>query len=261
MANTKMNKEQMVKFLDENFKKVKDKSLRDRITYTANAWKKDAKSVGITDLRTLVKEVSSVLAPTQTEATPVPANSVKKTLKKKSSEPAEPVKEAETAPEEKKPTKKTPAKKTITKKTAVQKDESKGRAFDLATMFADTIETEIGVLEKAQDIKNFNDLAKALENEEEIYFAFYWTKRHLRQFDYCNYREIKKPAEFANDLDLVSCIYLSDEGKLAIGVSSYTDAPYIIEPNEMKITEDGLRYSSSMEFEVYRLVEEADEEE
>lgn len=259
MNTTKMNKEQMVKFLDENFKKVKDKSLKDRITYTANAWKKDTKSVGISDLRTLVKEVASVLTPAQAEATPAPANSVKKTLKKKTAEPKkESVEETEEeVQEEKKPAKKTPAKKTPAKKTAVQKDETKGRAFDLASMFSDTIETEIGVLEKAQDIKDFNDLAKALENEEEIYFAFYWTARLLRQFDYCPCKTVKKPKEFANDLDLVSCIYLSDEGKLAIGVSSYTDAPYIIEPGDMKITEEGFRYSNTMEFEVYRLVEEA----
>lgn len=258
MNTTKMNKEQMVKLLDENFKKVKDKSLKDRITYTANAWKKDAKSVGISDLRTLVKEVASVLTPAQTEATPAPANSVKKTLKKKTAEPKkESVEETEEVQEEKKPAKKTPAKKAPEKKTAVQKDESKGRSFDLASMFSDTIETEIGLLEKAQDIKNFNDLAKALENEEEIYFAFYWTKRLLRQFEYCPLRTVAKPKEFANDLDLVSCIYLSDEGKLAIGVSSYTDAPYILVPEDMKITEDGFRYSNTMEFEVYRLVEEA----
>ena len=69
---------------------------------------------------------------------------------------------------------------------------------------------------------------------------------------------MKKPKEFDNDLDLVSCIYLSDEGTLAIGVSSYTDAPYIIAPEDMKVTEDGFRYSNQMEFEVYRLVGEVE---
>lgn len=241
MTNTnKMNKEQMVNFLDEHFKEVKDKSLKDRITYTANAWKKDAKSVGVTDLRSLVKEVLSVLTPA--EATPAPANSVKKTLKKKTAEPKE----------------ETPAEEKSEKKSAVKKSDTKGRAFDIADVFADSFEVQFGTLEKAQDIKDFKDLAEALKNEEEIYFAFYWTSRLLRQFDYCPIKTVKKPKEFDNDLDLVSCIYLSDEGTLAIGVSSYTDAPYIIAPEDMKVTEDGFRYSNQMEFEVYRLVGEVE---
>lgn len=256
MTNTnKMNKEQMVAFLDEHFKEVKDKSLKDRITYTANAWKKDAKSVGITDLRSLVKEVLSVLTPA--EATPAPANSVKKTLKKKTAEPKEET-PAEEKSEKKPAKKKAPAKKAPEKKSAVKKSDAKGRAFDIADVFADSFEVQFGTLEKAQDIKDFKDLAEALKNEEEIYFAFYWTSRLLRQFDYCPIKTVKKPKEFDNDLDLVSCIYLSDEGTLAIGVSSYTDAPYIIAPEDMKVTEDGFRYSNQMEFEVYRLVGEVE---
>ena len=140
----------------------------------------------------------------------------------------------------------------------MKKSDTKGRAFDIADVFADSFEVQFGTLEKAQDIKDFKDLAEALKNEEEIYFAFYWTSRLLRQFDYCPIKTVKKPKEFDNDLDLVSCIYLSDEGTLAIGVSSYTDAPYIIAPEDMKVTEDGFRYSNQMEFEVYRLVSEVE---
>lgn len=253
MTTAKMNKEQMVQFLDEHFNGVTDKNLQERITYTANAWKKDHDSVKLSDLRPLVKEVEALLP--EEESKPAPANSTKKTLKK-SSKKEEPETE-ETAPkEEKKAPAKKPVAKKSEKKSAVQKSEQKGTNFDLAGMFEETITTEIGTLTKAQDIKTFADLRKALENEEEIYFAIYWTERLLRQFDYVGTIEtVKKPKNFPNDLDLVSCIYLSDEDKLAVGISSYTDMPYIIQPKDMTITEDGFRYTSNMEFELYRLTD------
>lgn len=253
MTTAKMNKEQMVQFLDEHFNEVTDKNLQERITYTANAWKKDHDSVKLSDLRPLVKEVEALLL--EEESKPAPANSTKKTLKK-SSKKEEP-KTEETAPkEEKKAPAKKPVAKKSEKKSAVQKSEQKGTNFDLAGMFEETITTEIGTLTKAQDIKTFADLRKALENEEEIYFAIYWTERLLRQFDYVGTIEtVKKPKNFPNDLDLVSCIYLSDEDKLAVGISSYTDMPYIIQPKDMTITEDGFRYTSNMEFELYRLTD------
>lgn len=253
MTTAKMNKEHMVAYLDEHFNEVTDKNLQERITYTANAWKKDHDSVKLSDLRPLVKEVKALLP--EEESKPAPANSTKKTLKK-SSKKEEP-KTEETAPkEEKKAPAKKPVAKKSEKKSAVQKSEQKGTNFDLAGMFEETITTEIGTLTKAQDIKTFADLRKALENEEEIYFAIYWTERLLRQFDYVGTIEtVKKPKNFPNDLDLVSCIYLSDEDKLAVGISSYTDMPYIIQPKDMTITEDGFRYTSNMEFELYRLTD------
>lgn len=253
MTTAKMNKEQMVQFLDEHFNEVTDKNLQERITYTANAWKKDHDSVKLSDLRPLVKEVEALLP--EEESKPAPANSTKKILKK-SSKKEEP-KTEETAPkEEKKAPAKKPVAKKSEKKSAVQKSEQKGTNFDLAGMFEETITTEIGTLTKAQDIKTFADLRKVLENEEEIYFAIYWTERLLRQFDYVGTIEtVKKPKNFPNDLDLVSCIYLSDEDKLAVGISSYTDMPYIIQPKDMTITEDGFRYTSNMEFELYRLTD------
>lgn len=253
MTTAKMNKEQMVKFLDEHFNEVTDKNLQERITYTANAWKKNADSVKITDLRPLVKEVEALLP--KEESKPAPANSAKKTLKKSSKQEEPKAEETEAKEEKKTPAKKTVAKKSE-KKSAVQKSEQKGTNFDLAGMFSETISTEIGTLKKAQDIKTFADLRKALENEEEVYFAIYWSERLLRQFDYVGTIEtVKKPKNFPNDLDLVSCIYLSDEDKLAVGISSYTDMPYIIQPKDMTITEDGFRYTSNMEFELYRLTD------
>ena len=252
MTTAKMNKEQMVQFLDQHFNEVTDKNLQDRITYTANSWKKNADSVKLSDLRPLVKEVEAILP--KEESKPAPANSTKKTLRK-SSKKEEPVEEKTAPAEEKKeaPAKK-PAPKKPEKKSAVQKSAQKGTAFDLADTFADTIQTEIGTLEKAQDIKTFADLRKALANEEEIYFAVYWTPRLLKQFGYSPIDSIKCPKSFANDLDLVSCIYIGDEDTIAVGISAYTDAPYNFQPKDLIVDEEsGLRYVNSAEFELYRL--------
>ena len=261
MTTAKMNKEQMVQFLDQHFNEVTDKNLQDRIVYTANAWKKSPDSVKLSDLRPLVKEVESILP--KEESKPAPANSTKKTLRK-SSKKEEPVAEKTAPAEEKKapvnkeekkeaPAKK-PAPKKPEKKSAVQKSAQKGTAFDLADTFADTIQTEIGTLEKAQDIKTFADLRKALANEEEIYFAVYWTPRLLKQFGYSPIDSIKCPKSFANDLDLVSCIYIGDEDTIAVGISAYTDAPYNFQPKDLVVDEEsGLRYVNSAEFELYRL--------
>lgn len=261
MTTAKMNKEQMVQFLDQHFNEVTDKNLQDRIVYTANAWKKSPDSVKLSDLRPLVKEVEALLP--KEESKPAPANSTKKTLRK-SSKKEEPVAEKTAPAEEKKAPvnkeekKEAPAKKTAPKKPekkpAVQKSEQKGTAFDLADTFADTIQTEIGTLEKAQDIKTFADLRKALANEEEIYFAVYWTPRLLKQFGYSPIDSIKCPKSFANDLDLVSCIYIGDEDTIAVGISAYTDAPYNFQPKDLIVDEEsGLRYVNSAEFELYRL--------
>ena len=261
MTTAKMNKEQMVQFLYQHFNEVTDKNLQDRITYTANSWKKNADSVKLSDLRPFVKEVEALLP--KEESKPAPANSTKKTLRK-SSKKEEPVEEKTAPAEEKKAPvnkeekKEAPAKKTAPKKPekkpAVQKSEQKGTAFDLADTFADTIQTEIGTLEKAQDIKTFADLRKALANEEEIYFAVYWTPRLLKQFGYSPIDSIKCPKSFANDLDLVSCIYIGDEDTIAVGISAYTDAPYNFQPKDLIVDEEsGLRYVNSAEFELYRL--------
>ena len=261
MTTAKMNKEQMVKFLDQHFNEVTDKNLQDRIVYTADAWKKSPDSVKLSDLRPLVKEVEAILPKEESKA--APANSAKKTLRK-SSKKEEPVEE-KTAPAEenkslvnKEEKKEAPAKKTAPKKpekkSAVQKSAQKGTAFDLADTFADTIQTEIGTLEKAQDIKTFADLRKALANEEEIYFAVYWTPRLLKQFGYSPIDSIKCPKSFANDLDLVSCIYIGDEDTIAVGISAYTDAPYNFQPKDLVVDEEsGLRYVNRAEFELYRL--------
>lgn len=181
------------------------------------------------------------------------------TKAEKSEEVKTPATEVETSDEKKeavksakKTGKKTPAKKVAPKSavTPVTGTDKNDKTVQLASMFSETIEVEGETYKIAHDIKTMEDLHKAFEADEEIIFAYYWTKRHLRQFPYFN-SWLGQPKEFKNDLDLVSIIYVSDEFKVAHGVSMYTEAPYSVLPVDMT-EEDGLRLSGGIEFQIYR---------
>lgn len=268
-------KKEAVRFLDENYPNITDKSLADRIRYTANSMKKDTKSVSFADLKELCVETEKHLAEVTSNKMPAPvepekvapAASLKKTSKpEKSSEKTEkePEKTPEQPKEEKPAGKKTSLKKKSAEKKAPEKpakkeeksavaDSSTGHSVDIAMSFKDSFDTEIGTMHKASDLKTFDDLRTAIESGEEIYFAFYWTVRLLRQYPYCNIKTIANPKKFDNNVDLVSLIYIDDDDRLAVGISSVTSAPYFLIPDDLKPLEDGIRYSSGMEFEVYRL--------
>ena len=94
------------------------------------------------------------------------------------------------------------------------------------------------------------DLHKACENDEELIFAFYWSKRHLRQFPYFN-NWFGTPKEFPQDLDLSSCIYVSDEGRVAYAVSMYEEAVYMMRAEDIPEFE-GVRFSNGIEYQIYR---------
>lgn len=230
-----MKKVEMIQFLKDNLGAVKNSSLLDQIKYTLDAWKKDQKSVGYSDLRPLCREVRSFL---EEEPQPQPQNSVKKPLKK------DPSNEKQT---DKKPVK---AKSTATK--------------DLAVSFEDTIQVEnIGTLEKAQDITNFKELEDALGNGERILIGVYWSERLLKQFDYApQIPTIKKPDKFANDLDILQVIFVEEGSPLCVCLSTMTYAPYHFVEGDFKIITDyNFRISNGMEFELYRVIEEDDSEE
>lgn len=276
---TKTTKEQLKQFINDNAKAVKskDKSLFDRMTYTGKVAKEDDSKVTRKDLVDLAKETLKVLGKDtnvsalevkETPATPVAENSVKKlgkgvSKKQKSMEETEPKESDEEEPadevkEEKVDTKKS-AKKSLGKKKDLPKkdgvtalEESSDKTVQLAKMFPQTIEVGDSKYEIAHDIKSMEDLHKALANDEEIVFAYYWTKRHLRQFPYFS-GLLGQPKSFENDLDLATAIYVSDEHKVAYAVSMYYEALYTTIPSDFK-EEDGLRINNGMEFQIYRAV-------
>lgn len=275
----KTTKAELKSFLGANAKAVqkKDKNLFDRIAYASKVAKEDDSKVKRTDLISLVKDVMKTLGDAVVEAidVPVPAlataeNSVKKLAKgvskkqeiKNDEEDTEDVVESDETAEDveeevvEKTAKKSSkgAKKPAPKKDGVTvlNDTNNSKAVQLAKMFPQTIEVGDAKYELASDIKTMEDLYNALGNDEEIVFAYYWTKRHLKQFPYYN-GWLGQPKSFDNDLDLATAIYVSDEKKVSYQVSMYTEAVYAILPTDFE-EEDGVRISGGIEYQIYRAV-------
>ena len=272
---------------------TKDKDLFDRLVYADKMLKKDESKVQRADLVSLAKDVMKLLGdeckepksmketPTKTEVeTPVEPkaeNSVKKlakgTSKKQEVKKEEPEKSSEgdktidetpveTKTEEKADTKKSAKKSSLGKKS--KKDEPKKdgvtalegseKTVQIAKHFPKTLDVGDTKYELASDIKTMDDLYKSLvENEEDIVLAFYWTKRHLKQFNYFG-QYLGQPESFDNDLDLASVIYVSEERKVCYSVSQYTEAIYTTLAWEVPEDEDGIRISTSIDYQIYRAV-------
>ena len=278
---TKTTKEQLKSFLGANAKAVKtaDKDLFDQIAYADKMAKKDDSKVTRKDLVDLVKSVIALLgdkcvepalAQEKAPATPQAENSVKKLAKgvskkqetkedtssEKSGEGEKTAEETQGAEEKKAPKKSLSGKKKpATKKegvTDLEPTTSSDKAVQLAKMFPKTIEVGDTKYELAEDIKTLEDLYEALNKDEEIVFAYYWTKRHLKQFDYFM-GWLGQPKSFDNDLDLATAIYVSDEKKVSYQVSMYTEAVYTILPTDFEEV-DGVRVAGGIEFQIYRAV-------
>ena len=249
---TKTTKEQLTKFLGVNAKAVqkKDKDLFDRMVYSSDMMKKDQSKVTRKDLVDLAKEVIALLGNKCSEPamTPVAESSVKKLNKKTETK--------KDSSDEVKGEKKT------TKKSATKKQEKvvelnpvdNKKSVQMAKAFPKTLEVGDNKYELAEDIKTMDDLYTALSDEEEtVVFAYYWTKRHLKQYDYFN-GYLGQPKEFEKDLDLATAIHISDEKKVSYQLSMYTEAIYTILPEDLE-EEDGIRIAGGIEFQIYRQVE------
>ena len=273
---TKTTKEQLKAILGANVKAVQkeDKDLFDRIAYADKVSKKDDSKVTRKDLVDLVKDVIALLGDKLIEPSlqPVAENSTKKLSKgvsKKQTakeESSEEVSESdETADEQteekvdsKKSAKKSLGGKKTRKKSAPKKDgvtvlnPENDKAVQLAKMFPQTIEVGDSKYELASDIESMDDLYEALNNDEEIVFAFYWTKRHLKQFPYFD-GHLGQPKSFDNDLDIAMAIYVSDDKVVSYQISQYTEACYMVKPESIP-EEDGIRMSNGIEYQIYRAV-------
>ena len=277
-------KEDLINYLNSTIKAVKsaDKNLYDRIVYTGKSYNKDNASVTKGDLASLAKEVLALLTP-QKELQVVVENSVK-TLKKikkseevKSESVKEPVKEAPKKEAPKKEAPKTEVKKSETPKKDTKKDtketpkntpkkEQKKEEtpkrdhswyLNAQKDFEKTFELDGVTYELAEDIKTMEDLYKAVsdENGAPVVFAFHWNKQQIKAFDYFNH-QVPTPKEFPLDLDLATCIYVSDEKIVAYALSMYTEANYCILPDDISDSEDGVRFSSGVDYQIYRQITE-----
>lgn len=272
---SKTTKQELANVLGANAKVVKeqDKNLYDQMAYTSDMMKKDDKKVTRRDLVDLVKDVmkalgdkfvepalaeEKTLAPVQPQAENAVKKLTKGVSKKQEMKPAkeEPAKDESTEEQgaEKAP-KKSLGKKSTTKKskegvTDLEPATSSDKAVQLAKMFPKEISVGDDTYELAEDIKTFDDLYDALEKDEDIVFAYYWTKRHLKQFDYFM-GWLGQPKSFDNDLDLATAMYVSDEKKVAYQISMYTEAVYTILPTDFDEV-DGVRVAGGIEYQIYR---------
>lgn len=280
---TKTNKETLKTFLGLNAKAVKeqDKNLFDQMMYTDKMLRKDESKVTRKDLVDLAKSVIALLgdkcvepalAQEKTPATPQAENSVKKLAKgvskkqetkeesssKESGESEKTAEETQGVDEKKAPKKSLGGKKKpATKKEGVtvlntDADTNSEKAVQLAKAFPKTLEVGDSKYELAEDIKTLDDLYEALNKDEEIVFAYYWTKRHLKQFPYFG-GWLGQPKSFDNDLDLATAMYVSDEKKVSYQISMYTEAVYTILPTDFEEV-DGVRVAGGIEYQIYRAV-------
>ena len=279
---TKTTKEQLKSFLGANAKAVKtaDKDLFDQIAYADKMAKKDDSKVTRKDLVDLVKSVITLLgdkcvepalAQEKAPATPQAENSVKKLAKgvskkqetkeetssKESGESEKTAEETQEAPAKEEKVDKKSAKKSLGGKKAPKKDgvtalegSENQKTVQMAKAFPKTLEVGDSKYELAEDIKTLDDLYEALNKDEEIVFAYYWTKRHLKQFPYFG-GWLGQPKSFDNDLDLATAMYVSDEKKVSYQISMYTEAVYTILPTDFEEV-DGVRVAGGIEYQIYR---------
>lgn len=252
----KTTKEAMKEFLKDNLAVVKG-DLKDRVKY---ALKASDDKLTRKDLVDLVKEVTALVeeAPakkTETKAKPKAENSLKKPAKKEAPK-AEPEEEEAPAKAEKKPAKKG-------EKSKVKSSTASKNSIEYAEMFPETLEGielegKARNFELAKGIETMDDLYDAIMESEEkgevLLFAFYWNKRSLRQFSYFD-GILGQPKSFKDDLDLAMAIYCSEERRIAYAVSTTTEAPYSILPEDL-VEEDGIRISTGTEFQIYREISE-----
>lgn len=284
---TKTNKETLKTFLGLNAKAVKeqDKNLFDQMMYTDKMLRKDESKVTRKDLVDLAKSVIALLgdkcvepalAQEKTPATPQAENSVKKLAKgvskkqetkeetssKESGESEKTAEETQEAPAKEEKVDKKSAKKSLggnKKKEAPKKDgvtalegSENQKTVQMAKAFPKTLTVGDTTYELAEDIKTLEDLYNALNKDEEIVFAYYWTKRHLKQFPYFG-GWLGQPKSFDNDLDLATAMYVSDEKKVSYQISMYTEAVYTILPTDFEEV-DGVRIAGGIEYQIYRAV-------
>lgn len=270
---TKTTKEQIKAFLEDSLKTVTDNNLKDRIQYALEA---EDDKVTKKDLGDLAKEVVKSLAK-DLKTEPKAENSVKKSNKLKKSDkkaPEEPkTKTEKPEPEKSEPEseetevseEKKPAKKQKPKKSKVHEvvDEDFPEVLEIeGKRIDDDGETEITTVttyELAHDIQSMEDLKKAVDNGEEIVFAFYYSKKMLKEAPYF-YNMVEAPKSFAYDLDLAVTIYTSEELKVAYHISLYTEACYSTIPEDYEEL-DGVRYAGTMQYQIYRTVSTQDKTE
>lgn len=273
---------------------VKDKNLAERISYAVKMFAKDQTKVLKTDLFDLANEVMQSLtpAPAPVEASLKPKKKTGGITKSKKSEtPAEEVEDESEAEEEETAVteEETPAekpKKTGKKSSLKKSDKDSKKKTEVeslppasnvgidhlpsAKMFPAEIDhPELGkIIACTGAYTTYAEIIKALEEEKTLYFACYWTKRQIREFQYAATYSVKPEVVkngFPYDLDILMAVLPCETMERVFAMSRITEALYRFEGADFKPVEDvdprsgdkfQIRVSAGMEFEIYRPADE-----
>lgn len=275
----KTTKKTLVDYLKSETPKVTDKNLAERVVYALKMFSKDQTKVLKDDLISLVNEVMESLTPAPAPA-PVEASLKPKKSLGKSKKTPEPVEEADEEPEEDDETEEKPEPKKTTKKSGLKKSSAKKTEVETlpaasnvgvdnlpsAKMFPAEIDhPELGkIVACTGAYTTYAEILKALEEEKTLYFACYWTKRQIREFQYAASKMVKPEVVkngFPLDLDILMAVLPCETMERVFAMSRITEALFQFEGEDFKYIEDTdprsgdkfqIRVSAGMEFEIYR---------
>lgn len=273
----KNSKAQMLSFLEATYPTISEnnKDVAERVEFTLSNYEKAKKS----EVFEVVEEVQEVLmtmpedVPTKEEEPAPIENEVKKSPKKPKVKKSEPVENEvkKPAPAKKaKPAVKKSAEKTINNTTEKDKGVKAVKqigSLPVAKMFPEELSVDnLGVLRRADSsYKTMEDVAKALEEGKQFYFACYWSARHIKEFSYSAVNRVEAVKKFPNDLDILEPVYFCENLKRMWANSVYTEAMFFFENDDITHIEDTdpyngekfkVRVSSGMEFELYELAQD-----
>ena len=285
MGKVRMTKSQII----EGLKKIggfieANAEIQAEIDFVVEEYAENDRNVTMEDLKPIVANVESFtkkgFVQLLAEAETKPEEKKAKVLPKKSTDKAETSKKIINV---KKPEANNPEKEEVNKGEEIQevvKEEAKKEEVkkekkplvakkdkqeeDLAEVLPQIIKSKSlkADLIARPDLKTIQDIAKAFAEGTDFVIATYWTRRHLKQFassyDPMNINP-NRPTAFENDLDLIEVTYAND--LVVTGVSLYSFVPQIFLPiNFERDVDSGLRFANGVEFEVYEVVEENEEE-
>jgi hypothetical protein len=102
----------------------------------------------------------------------------------------------------------------------------------------------------------YDDFRRAVEDEErELYIAWAYTPKAIREFEYELRKEVKAPKKFPDDIDVCQPVYFSDGLKRVVYASVYTEGVGRVHAEDF----DG-RSSAGILFEIYELPDAGEED-
>ena len=261
-------KQGLVKFLSNAV--IEGKDLGQRVKYALDMFTKDMTKVTKKDLWELAQEVLATM--TSTPA-PVEASLKPKGLKKAEKEEVQDEEEEQEVEKPKaKSTSKAKPKKGKAKEQEVETLPPVSNAgvdnLPSAKIFPAEIDhEELGKLVScAGHYKTYAEVLKALEEDKTLYFACYWSKRHIKSYSYADSFGVAVPKNgFPFDLDIVMAVLPCETIERVFAMSRITEALYRFEGEDFAPLEDvdprsgdkfQIRVSAGMEFEIYRPADE-----